>query len=200
MRARHLGLFLIAAGLLLSSLPAHAAAPLAFSDPAGDALDSQKSMDIVGVGYSVGKTSTGKPQFVIKLTLDAPPSLRLSAYTVEGRVSPDAKCDEFEVDFRPGRALERLGTSPFELWVDDCTTGDIQLSSPKGEVKGNTITWFVPFDSLKKKALAVGKVNKIQAYTGTVDPVFGLEGNAAIEGDKLLPTDEAVTTKEFVYA
>lgn len=199
MRIRLLGLSLVAAGMLLSGLPAHAATSLTFDDPKGDAIDGQASMDITQVSYALGKTNTGKPQFVIKLTLAGPPRPELSAYTVEGRFGTDATCDEFEVDFRPGR-LGALGLSPFELWVDDCAKGDTHLSFPKGDVKGSTVTWYVPFDSIKKKALAVGKVSKIHAYTGTSDPVLGLEGNAAIEGHEFMPTDLAATPKEFSFS
>ncbi|HUQ39255.1 MAG TPA: hypothetical protein VM030_03810 [Acidimicrobiales bacterium] len=198
MRARTLGLVAVAVGALVLGLPAHAVTPLNFADPAGDALDGRDEMDIVKVGYDLGKTKTGKPQLVITLQLAAPPSLQLSAYGVEAQAHDTAACGELEVDFRPGRALERIGTSPFEAWVSDCA-GGVDLLTAQGEVKGSTIKWFLPFDSLKKKQLAFGKIKDIRAFTGTVDPVFGLEGNASIEGNWLLPTDDASTDKVFSY-
>jgi hypothetical protein len=198
MRARTLGLVAVAVGALMLGLPAHAVTPLTFADPAGDALDSRPEMDIVKVGYDLGKTKTGKPQFVISLELAAPPSLQLSAYGIQVAAHDTADCAEFEVDFRPGRVIERIGNSPFEAWVSDCA-GGLDLLTAQGEVKGSVIKWFIPFDSLKKKQVAYGKLKDFRAYTGTVDPIFGLEGNASIEGNWLLPTDDATTDKVFSY-
>jgi hypothetical protein len=202
MRIRSLGLFIAAVAILFHAFPAQAAGPMSFDDPKGDALDMQDSFDIVGIKYALAKTRTGAPQINVTMTLAGPPRLQLSSYNVLGSASPEEGCGRFEVDFSPGTlATTLVGGSPFELWVEDCqapndTTGNLVLSDISGEVKGSSITWFVPLDSLKKKARAVGRISDIHAYTYTADPLFGLQGNHDLDTN----TDDAATTKEFVYA
>ncbi|HUQ40177.1 MAG TPA: hypothetical protein VM030_08455 [Acidimicrobiales bacterium] len=202
MRIRSLGLFVAAVAILFHAFPAEAAGPLSFADPKGDALDKQDGFDIVGVSYAMAKTKTGAPQINVKLTLAGPPRLQLASYNVLGSASPVEGCGRFEVDFRPGTLADAaVGGSPFELWVEDClapddVNGNQILSNIPGEVKGSTITWFVPLDSLKKKARAVGKITDIHAFTYTGDPLFGLMGTHDFD----INTDDAVTDKAFVYA
>jgi hypothetical protein len=203
MRIRLLGLFLSVIGLIGAAVPAHAAGPMTFDDPSGDAIDGQASMDIVGVTYKMGKTRTGAAQFEISMKLAGPPSLQLASYSVWGATSDDPTCERFEVDFRPGTIWSAaLDTSPFELWAADCkaedaVNGNVDLSYIGGEIKGSTITWFVPADSIQKKARATGRISKIRAWTSTVEPLFGEDGNATILE---MPTDTAETPKVFSYA
>jgi len=184
--------------LLLAAAPSQAAG-LSFGDPAGDALDGRKSMDIVKVGYDVRQMNRGgPPSLVIELTLAGPPETQLASYGVEGDAGP---CF-IDAGFRPGTVFATAVGSGAASFFIGCEGEDPELVDAKSLIKGNMITLSIALDSLPKAARQAGVLENLYAFTQTSEPVTGIFGNGDqdLGGPGVLPTDSAKTDKKFKFA
>jgi len=184
------------------SSPARAASPkLSVGDPAGDAIDTRASMDILNIAFEVKKVraTDPKPSVIVSMKLAAPPEKQLASYTIWATIP---ECGEFSVDYAPTTLIKTVPSprSPADAFI--CTgssgaTDSLSLFSPKFAVsKDNTMTWTIALDSFPKAARAGGTLTQIHAETQIAEPVEGILGNAALG----LPTDDVATDKEFTFA
>lgn len=190
----------LVAGLLISgAMPVRAASPLSFDDPAGDALDSRKSMDIVKVTYDVRQVNkSGPPSLVVELTLAGAPESQLATYSVDADAGED--CFVY-ASYRPGTvftAATGFAAGQFFIGCGD----DQAFTAAKMLVKGNLITMSVAMDSLPKPIREKGELSGIYAYTQTSEPATGILGNGWVDyvGHMPTPTDSAKTDKKFRFA
>lgn len=184
----------------VGSMPVRAAvSPLDYEDPAGDALDTRASMDILKVTHDVRQINkTGPPSLVYELTLGAPPESQLVTYGMEGDAGP---CF-VDAAFRPGTVFTQVvGTGAAQFFVG-CEGMESELIDAKSLIKGNVLTMSIALDSLPKPAREAGELKNLYSFTQTAEPVTGIFGN----GDQdlgmpgVLPTDSATTDKTFNFA
>ena len=180
-------------------MPVRAAAPLTFEDPAGDALDTRPSMDILKVTYEVRQVNrTGPPSLVTQLTLAAPPEGQLATYSMDAEAGPECFID---ATYRPGRLWTEAGVAPAAEFYVGCGS-DAAFVPAKMDIKDNVITLSVAMDSLPKQAREAGELTGLYAFSMTSEPALGLYGNGYIDGPGNLPTatDSATTDQTFKLA
>jgi hypothetical protein len=174
---RRLVLALAAAGIALSALPGHAAAPKPqLTDAKGDAVGMQAGTDIVSVQFST--TGTGKGKFykpaklVVTMTLAGPPVTTPPGITYEVDVMTK-ECGLLTFSMQDGSPYTTVtGVNGWGDW-GDCTTSTaadgVELIRTK--VKGNTITWSWGLKAIPK-ALKVGTVwGPFEARVDPTNPV-----------------------------
>lgn len=175
-------------------MPVRAAAAVTYDDPAGDALDTRPSMDILKVTHDFRQVNkSGPPSLVFEMTLGAPPEQQLVAYYA--RSTADGDC-WLEAWFTPGRLLDVVTGGSNATIYQGC--GDDGAFVPaKFLIKGNLLTWSIAVDSIPKPIREAGELQELHAYTQTTEPVFGIVGNGT-----LIParTDSAVTDQTFRFA
>lgn len=180
-------------------MPARAAVtPLAYEDPAGDALDIRPSMDILKVTHDLRQINkTGPKSLVYELTLAGPPEAQLISYGVEGDAGP---CF-VDAAFRPGTVFSQVVGSGAAQFFVGCEGMESELIDAKSLIKGNVITMSIALDSLPKPARESGELKNLYSFTQNAEPVTGIFGN----GDQdlgmpgVLPTDSASTDKTFKF-
>lgn len=192
------GVLLIAGLLVAAGIPARAATPLTFDDPAGDSLDTRASMDIVKVSYDVRQVNkSGPPSIVIEMTLSAAPESQLVQYRINANQGDDCRVD---ARYAPGTLFATaLGGGGGEAFIG---CGDAsELVDLKTLIKGNVITMSFALDTLPKPMREAGELKNFYAFTQTADPLLGLIGNGDTDATNTpIPTDSATTDKTFKFA
>lgn len=209
MRASTTRLALAAAGLaVLGSFgQAHAAARpaakavkppvLTITDPAGDALATQKSYDITKVTITTkgkGSKASYKPVSIV-LTMTVAGALSTTpgaAYEVD--VADVSGCGYANFTYTPG-GLDEGGVFTECGSPADETGSTATLYDAPPTVSGSTITWDVPLSLLSPEFKAGAVFSGISGKANQNDPVFGLIGTGTLldEGN----WDIASTDKTF---
>ena len=179
-------------------MPVRAAGPLTYDDPAGDALDTRASMDIVQVSYDVRQVNkSGPPSLVVELTLAAPPEAQLATYDIQADAGASCFVD---AGYRPGSVAAAAGLLPAAQFYVGCD-GENAFITGKSLIKDNVITMSIALDSLPKGVREAGELSGFYAFSMTSEPVLGLYGNGYTDGPGNLPTptDSASTDKTFTF-
>ncbi len=206
MRTTTTRLALAAAGLgvlgLVGSASAGASpAKLSFSDPAGDALGTQKAYDITavtlttkGVTTRAGKKTTYTPKsLVVSMTIAGEFSaVSGAAYEVDVDVQG---CGYANFTYTPGSSLSEGGLFTECGSPEDETGSTATLYDAPPTVSGSTVTWDLPLSALSEEFKAGALLSEITAHASQNDPVFGILGAGAFfsEGN----FDNAATDKTF---
>lgn len=194
-----LGLVLVAGLLIGGALPVRAATALSYDDPAGDALDTRASMDIVKVTYDIRQINkSGPPSLVVELELAGPPEAQLATYDIQSTAGESCFVD---AGFRPGTVVTQAGLIPAAQFYLGCN-GDNAFVAAKSLIKGNVLTMSIAMDSLPKPIRELGVLSELYAFSMTAEPAVGLYGNGYIDliGNLPTPTDSATTDQTFKFA
>ena len=197
MRRTPVSLALVAVGcaavaLAAPSSAASAPAKVAFSDPAGDALATQKTYDITDVLVtSTGTTSTKK---VGKKTVTTyTPKAILVKLTVAGSFATTAGAN-YEVDldvagcgyanftYTPGAISEGGLFTECGSPADETGSTSTLYDAPP-TVSGKTVTWQLPLSALSKEFKPGVLLSDIRALAAQNDPVFGIIGAGALAAE-----------------
>ncbi len=188
-------------GLVGGASAATKPSTLTFTDPAGDALATQKSYDITKVSFTtkgvttkVGKKVTYKPKsIVVTMTIAGDfASLAGAAYGVDVDV---AGCGYANFSYTPGSSLSEGGLFTECGSPEDDTGSTATLYNQAPEVKGSTVTWDFPLSGLSEEFKAGAVISGITAHAVQNDPVFGLLGPGAFASEGNF--DNAETDKTF---
>ncbi len=181
--------------------PASKPSTLSFSDPAGDALGTQKPYDITQVGFTtkgvttkVGKKTTYKPKsLVVTMTIAGDfASTAGASYEVDVDV---AGCGYANFTYTPGSSLSDGGLFTECGSPTDQTGSTSTLYNQPPTVKGSTVTWDFPLSGLSEEFKAGAVISAITAHTVQNDPVFGIIGPGAFASEGNF--DNASTDKTF---
>lgn len=189
MRTTAARLALAAAGLSVLGMVGGASAAtkpnlLSFSDPAGDALATQKAYDITkvtvttkGVTTKKGKVVTYKPKsIVVTMTIAGAFTTTPGAnYEVDADV---AGCGYANFTYTPG-ALSEGGLFTECGSPADSTGSTATLYDMPPTVKGSTVTWDIPLNALDPSFKQGALLSGISALATQNDPVFGIVGPGA---------------------
>lgn len=155
------------------------------TDPAGDSIGNQASLDLISATYSTtgittttkvrGKTvKTYKPKnLVVTLTLNAPPSTQTGVkYQLDAQVDG---CGSFGYSYTPGAA-----TGANSLFTA-CPAGANAASGgtlikPDTTFVGNSIVWTVPLAALPSEVKVGSSFGTFTAAVGLAEPVTGVIG------------------------
>ncbi|HUR50118.1 MAG TPA: hypothetical protein VMY88_11410 [Acidimicrobiales bacterium] len=191
---------LVFAALALLFAGSAQAAPAAYSDDAGDSLDTRPSMDIVGVSYDVRQVNkSGPPSLVVEMELAGPPEGQLASYETRAQVEG---CGYFQTSYAPGTLfVSALGSSPASFFMEcgsapDSTGSTATLLDAQFRIDGNKLRWAIAMDSIPKELRGGTTFSELNAFTQIAEPVSGIFGTGS---DLPLPMDEAATDKTWSY-
>ena len=176
------------------------AAPFAYADDPGDAMDTRASMDIVAVRYDVRQVNkSGPPSLVVEMELAAPPEGQLVSYEIRSQVEG---CGYFQASYQPGTiwaAATGAGTASFFMECGspaDPTGSSATLLYTQFRIDGNTLRWSAAMDSIPKELRSGVTFSELRAFTQIAEPFMGIFGSG---NDLPLPMDEASTDKTWSY-
>lgn len=172
MRLRRAVLAVAAVTALAAANTSHAALDPQITDPKGDSKVGAAN-DILKVTFDTVKVKKVIKEFIIKVELAAPPAVSpVATYNIGANIGG---CGTLLVYSYWGA----LDGGPSHRWTARCgpDTGQGPRTTlhPKVTIKGNTLTYSVPFKSMPKEMQRKGfAFTDLYAYTAPGDPVYGI--------------------------
>ncbi|HEU0131447.1 MAG TPA: hypothetical protein VFQ85_10715 [Mycobacteriales bacterium] len=183
----------VLAAVAVAAPPSYAAAPgparpLAWTDPAGDALVPHGSLDIVGVtvrttGRVVRRAYRPERLVVTLRVADAVVAPAGVTYHVRATI-PD--CGDLDLVYTPGSIYSVAGSNAWAF--GECAVlrptvagTTVYVTPVRATVAGATVTWTVPLDLVDVEAGT--EFTAVEARTEVCEPVFGYFGNGVAVSD-----------------